>query len=164
MRPDSIRLKRAYRYFLYFVLALLFLSGAVWAYFNYLLPASLDFAASKSWALKIHGAAAMVILVLIGMLLNGHVKFAWRARRNRVNGVLFLTTFGILTLTGYGLYYAGSERLRMWTSWIHLGLGLVLPVLLIAHIWLGRKTRPVGPRRKRRHFPTRIDLSTRAEF
>ncbi len=59
--------------------------------------------------MKIHGAAAMAILVLVGMLLTGHVRFAWRARRNRGNGSLFLGTFGILTVTGYGLYYAGGE-------------------------------------------------------
>ena len=35
-RPDSIRLKRLHRYFLYAVLALLFLSGVAWAYWNYL--------------------------------------------------------------------------------------------------------------------------------
>ena len=40
--------------------------------------------------MKIHGAAAMAILVLVGMLLTGHVRFAWRARRNRGNGSLFL--------------------------------------------------------------------------
>jgi len=146
MRPESIRLKRPHRYVLYLVLALLFFSGLAWAWFNYLLPSDGDFSASKSWALKIHGGAAMAILVLVGTLLNGHVKFAWRARRNRGNGILFLSIFGILTITGYGLYYAGGERLRAWTSWIHLAIGLVLPAFLIAHIWLGRKTRPGGLR------------------
>ena len=62
--------------------------------------------------MKIHGAAAMAILVIVGTLLTGHVRFAWRARRNRGNGSLFLGVFGILTITGYGLYYAGGESLR----------------------------------------------------
>ena len=99
--------------------------------------------------MKTHGAAAMAILVLVGMLLTGHVRFAWRARRNRGNGALFLGTFGILTVTGYGLYYAGGERLRAWTSWIHLALGLALPLLLILHIWLGKRTRPAAQLQKR---------------
>ncbi len=94
--------------------------------------------------MKIHGAAAMAILVLVGMLLTGHVRFAWRARRNRGNGSLFLGTFGILTVTGYGLYYAGGESLRACTSWIHLAVGLALPLLLILHIWLGKRTRPLA--------------------
>src|SRR5215472_17660162 len=104
---------------------------------------------AKTWAMKIHGAAAMAILVLVGMLLTGHVRSAWRARRNRANGSLFLGAFGILTITGYGLYYAGAESLRSWTSWIHLGLGLALPLLLILHIWLGKRTRPPAQVQKR---------------
>ncbi|HEY4639242.1 MAG TPA: hypothetical protein VIG87_04920 [Candidatus Udaeobacter sp.] len=104
---------------------------------------------AKAWTMKIHGAAAMAILVLLGMLLSGHVRFAWRARRNRANGSLFLGAFGILTITGYGLYYAGGETLRAWTSWIHLGVGLALPLFLILHICLGRRTRPATQLQKR---------------
>src|SRR5205823_14753331 len=103
----------------------------------------------KAWAMKVHGAGAMAILVLIGMLLSAHVRFAWRARRNRGNGSLFLGAFGILTVTGYGLYYAGGESLRAWTSWIHLAVGLALPLLLIFHIWLGKRTRPADQLQKR---------------
>ena len=99
--------------------------------------------------MRIHGAAAMAILVLVGMLLAGHVRFAWRARRNRGNGSLFLGCFGILTVTGYGLYYAGGESLRAWTSWIHLAVGLALPLLLVLHIWLGKRTRPAAQPKKR---------------
>lgn len=142
-RPDRIRLRRLQRYFLYAVLALVFFSGVAWAYWNYLAASPADFAISaKAWAMKIHGAAAMAVLVLVGMLLNEHVRLAWRARRNRANGSVFLSGFAFLTITGYGLYYAGGERLRAWTSWVHLAIGLVLPILLLIHILLGRKTRP----------------------
>jgi hypothetical protein len=142
-RPDRIRLKRFPRYFLYAVLALVFLSGVAWAYWNYLTASPGDFEmGAKAWAMKIHGAAAMAVLVLVGMLLNEHVRLAWRARRNRANGSVFLSAFALLTITGYGLYYAGGERLRAWTSWIHLAIGLVLPILLLIHIFLGKKTRP----------------------
>jgi hypothetical protein len=136
---------------LYGVLALLFLTGAAWAYWNYLVASPSDFEMSaKTLAMKVHGAAAMAILVLVGMLLTGHVRSAWRARRNRGNGSLFLSAFGILTVTGYGLYYAGGENLRAWSSWIHLAVGLALPLLLILHIWLGKRMRPAAPLRKRR--------------
>jgi len=149
-RPDSIRLKPLQRYFLYAVVALLFFSGVAWAYWNYLAVSPGDFEKSaKTWAMKLHGAAAMAILVLIGMLLTGHVRFAWRAGRNRLNGSVFLSAFAVLTITGYGLYYAGGERLRAWTSWIHLAIGLVLPILLLIHIFLGRRTRPLGQSRTR---------------
>jgi hypothetical protein len=148
--PDLIRLRPFHRRLLYGVLALLFFSGAAWAYWNDLVSSPGDFEMSaKSWAMRIHGAAAMAILVLVGMLLTGHVRFAWRARRNRGNGSLFLGGFGILTVTGYGLYYAGGESLRAWTSWIHLAVGLALPLLLVLHIWLGKRTRPAAQPKKR---------------
>jgi hypothetical protein len=83
------------------------------------------------------------------MLLSGHVRFAWRADRNRANGSIFLSAFAVLTITGYGLYYAGSERLRAWTSWLHLVVGLALPILLLIHIFLGKRTRPSGQPRTR---------------
>jgi len=143
-------LKRFQRSFLYAVLALLFLTGTAWAYWNYLVPEPRDFESSaKAWAMKIHGGGAMAILVLVGMLLTSHVRFAWRVRRNRGNGSLFLGAFGILTVTGYGLYYAGGESLRAWTSWIHLAVGLALPLLLILHVWLGKRTRPAPQLRNR---------------
>jgi cbb3-type cytochrome oxidase subunit 3 len=146
-------LKRLQSCFLYAVLALVFLSGVAWAYWNYFVTSPGDFEmAAKAWAMKVHGAAAMAVLVLIGMLLNAHVRFAWRARRNRANGSVFLSAFAVLIVTGYGLYYAGGERLRAWTSWIHLAIGLVLPILLLIHIFLGRRTRPG------------VDSSTRSRF
>jgi hypothetical protein len=158
LRPDSIRLKRLHRYFLYAVLALLFLSGAAWAYWSYLVASPGDFeAGAKSWTMKIHGAAAMAILVLVGIVLNGHVKFAWRAGRNRINGSMFIGAFALLTVTGYVLYYAGGEKLRAWTSWIHLSAGLILPILLLIHILLGKRTRPVT-QHKHHHSPARIDI------
>jgi magnesium-transporting ATPase (P-type) len=149
-RGEPIPLKRVQRCFLYTIVALLFLSGTLWAYWNYLIPKSGDFEVSaKAWAMKIHGGAAMAILVLIGMLLTVHVRFAWRVRRNRGNGSLFLGAFGILAVTGYVLYYAGGESLRTWSSWIHLGVGLALPLLLVLHIWLGKRTRPTPQLRNR---------------
>src|SRR5437016_10494156 len=149
-RLDSIRLKRLQRYSLYAVLAPLFLSGVAWTYWNYLAASPGDFETNaKAWTMKIHGAAAMAVLVLIGMLLSGHVRFAWRARRNRVNGSVFLSAFAVLTITGYGLYYAGGEKLRAWTSWVHLAVGMALPILLLIHIFLGRRTRPSGQSRTR---------------
>jgi len=142
-RPELIRLKHLQRYFLYAVLALLFLSGIAWACSTYLAASPPDFEANlKTWAMKIHGAAAMAVLVLIGMLLTGHIRFAWRARRNRANGSIFVTVLALLVITGYGLYYAGGERLRAWTSWIHLAVGLALPIFLLFHISLGKRTRP----------------------
>jgi hypothetical protein len=163
MRPDSIRFTRAHRSLVYATLGVLFLSGAAWAWLNYFTVAPDDFgSASKSIAMKIHGGAAMAVLVLIGIVLNGHVKFAWRAGRNRINGAIFLGAFALLTGTGYGLYYAGGEKLRALTSWIHLSAGLILPILLLIHVLLGRRTR-AATERKHHHSPARVDITGQAQ-
>ena len=70
-----------------------------------------------------------------------HVNRGWQSRRNRTSGGGLLTAFGILTLTGCGLYYAGGEKLRAWTGFIHLWLGLALPIFIALHVWLGHRSR-----------------------
>ncbi|HEY1770128.1 MAG TPA: hypothetical protein VGG02_07720 [Chthoniobacterales bacterium] len=146
MRRDAVRLRPWTRWLLYLASGALFVTGIAWAGLRYLIPETEEWTGPwKADALKIHGAFAMVLLVLVGMLLSTHVRVAWRARRNRSNGVFFLSSLGLLVVTGYGLYYFGDERLRSWTSWIHLGVGALLPVFFILHVWLGRKTR-IGDR------------------
>ncbi len=46
----------------------------------------------------------------------------------------------VLVLTAFGLYYLGSESLRQWASWLHVGVGAVLPALFLVHILVGRRS------------------------
>lgn len=147
MRRNSVKLSRQHRAWLYSVTVALYLTGAVWAWLHYLRAPTDEFAARspmEPWMLKLHGAGAMLILLVLGTLLPGHVRSAWHARRNRLNGTALLAVFAFLTASGYGLYYFGDERWRSWTSWSHLGMGLALPAIIILHIWTGRRS---GPRR-----------------
>lgn len=144
MKRRGIQLSPRHRRWFYTVTVLLFLSGAAWALFGWLAERNesrADFFRSlKPWSLKLHGAAAMAFLVAMGILIPTHLKRGWQAQRNRGNGVLFVSVIAILVLTGYGLYYFGDERWRTVTSWTHLSLGLVSPVFLAWHIWLGRRS------------------------
>jgi hypothetical protein len=152
MRPDSIRLGRRDKLAFYSVLGVVFASGVIWAWLHYFGLAENEFGPSpaKAWVLMIHGLFAALSLTLIGFLLPLHVKYAWRADRNRANGVFFIAIIALLIGTGYALYYIGNERLRSWTSWVHLGIGLTFPFLLILHIWRGRLSRKA----KRLHHHT----------
>jgi hypothetical protein len=89
---------------------------------------------SEPLLMKIHGAAAMVALVAIGSLLAFHVPGGWAERRSRPSGSAMLVICALLTLTGYLLYYAGAETARDISSYVHLALGLALPVVLGAHL------------------------------
>ena len=81
---------------------------------------------------------AMVTLLLLGALLPLHMQRAWRRGRNRLTAIVMLATNCLLIVTSFGLYYASSELLRPWTSNIHIGIGLCLPVLFFVHVLIGR--------------------------
>ena len=142
MKRRGLQLSRRHRLTLYTASLLLFVSGAAWAWANHLdetAQAGEVLRGFKPWLLKIHGFSAMVFVLLLGTLLAGHVRRAWHARKNRKNGVFFLTAISLLTLSGYALYYLGDESWRNATSQFHLWLGLAAPVLLFFHIRTGRK-------------------------
>jgi hypothetical protein len=141
MHRNSVKLSGRHKAWLFSAMALLYVTGAGWGWFHYLTKSPDEFGGRlpvESWSLKIHGAAAMIILVLLGTLIPGHVRFAWHARRNRVNGAGLMAFLGFLIVSGYGLYYFGDERLRAWASVSHLWIGLALPAILVFHIWRGR--------------------------
>lgn len=138
---NSLRLSPRLRYAVYAVIALLFLTGAGWWFADRLK----ETAESEKWQsvaanlLMLHGAAAMIALLLFGAIFADHVQKSWRRRKNRVMGVILLGTVTILITTAFGLYYSGSETVRPWVSWAHLLVGLVLPMLLLFHIFSGRR-------------------------
>ena len=122
------------------VFAILFATGSAWwvaqAYVGR--DNSPIVASAAPWLLKVHGAAAMAALAVLGTLYPLHIIRGWRARRNRVWGGVLAAVCGVLVATGYLLYYAGGETVREAASAIHIWLGLGFPVVLIVHIWRGR--------------------------
>ena len=124
-------LTRPHRALLYATGAILILTGIVWALLHYLADERVAVPAN-ALLMKIHGAAAMVALLLLGALLP-HVAAGWRLLRNRQSGITLITLNGLMIATGYLLYYAGGETLRQGASVLHLTLGTLLAVLLLAH-------------------------------
>jgi hypothetical protein len=143
MRPDNIRLKPRLRASFYAVFAVLFATGAAWWTLHTLIHA--EGGADSSVApilLKAHGAAAMIFLVVLGILYPVHIKRGWVARRNVRSGSVLVALCLLLIITGYLLYYAGGESAREWASRAHGWLGLAMPLIIGAHIWRGRRLRP----------------------
>ena len=125
------------------LLAGLVLSGSVWLVYHHLVPLASDIGAHpvEAWSLRLHGALAMAVLVFVGMLLPAHAWPAWRRNLNRGSGGVMLAVMLLLTVTGYLLYYAGLPAIRETASWLHWGLGLAVPALLVAHMLLGGRWR-----------------------
>jgi magnesium-transporting ATPase (P-type) len=142
MKRRGLQLSRGHKFMIYAVSLALFLSGVFWAWIQHLDEAGKageGLRQAKTWLIEIHGFSAMVFVLLFGTLLASHVRRAWHARKNRNNGVFFLTSVGLLTLSGYALYYVGNENWRNTVSDFHLWLGIAAPTFLFWHIWFGRR-------------------------
>ena len=116
-----MRLKNAFRFALYGVFALLFVSGAAWIYADQMKNnTEMDtemWQQAAAFLLSMHGGAAMITLMLLGALGPMHVQRAWRAKKNRVTGVASIAMYGLLIATAFGL---------------------AVPAVITAHIMVGR--------------------------
>ena len=141
MRRRGFRLSRRQQWLVYVSGSALWFTGICWAWIQHLDKAGRAGDALrqiKPWLLEIHGFSAVTFVLVLGTLLPTHVRRAWHAHKNRGNGVCFLLATGLLTLSGYALYYLGNEHWRAVTSRIHLWLGVAIPALLLWHIFSGR--------------------------
>jgi hypothetical protein len=145
-----VRLSAGHRQWVYWTAAALFASGALWLVFHYFLQVEGQFGPAphplEQWWLRMHGAAAMLALVVVGSLLPIHLRRGWHQRRNLPLGIMLSSVLLLLTLTGYALYYVGSEDARPWIGVLHWGIGMLAPFALVWHIARGRTAaRPVQP-------------------
>lgn len=159
MRSDHLRLSPRLRFWTYASFGVVFASGLLWWVLQQWGRTETEFGPAAhpaaAWVLRLHGAAAMLVLVVLGVLLPLHVRRAWRVRKNRFSGAGMLVFCALLIATGWLLYYASGENIRPTVSAIHLWTGLGLPLFLIVHIWLGRRARRHSqiqmPHHHRRH-------------
>jgi len=118
------------------------LSGVLWLWFHYYVRVEGDFGPTlhplEPWWLRVHGISAAAFLIGFGSVLPGHVRRAWNAARNRLTGTVFFAVMVTLILTGYLLYYVGSESTRELMSLFHWSIGLAFPLLTLLHVWRGR--------------------------
>lgn len=150
MRRDPLRFSRRLRWWFYSVFAALFISGAAWLAIL-LTQRSSDAESSihpaQPTLMKLHGAAAMAALFLLGVLLPLHIRRGWKAGRNRSTGSVLIALCALLIVSGYALYYVGDEHTRHLSAVIHDALGVIFPASLAWHIVIGRKSRRAVPAR-----------------
>jgi hypothetical protein len=120
------RLHPALRLTLYVLFGALLATGVAWE--------AMSPGASAALVMKIHGAAGMLTLVVLGMLLAQHVPVGWAEHRNRKSGVVMLGAAAWLAMTGYLLYYAGSEALRWYAAQSHLWVGIAAAAIVGFHV------------------------------
>jgi len=144
VRRDSLKLSSRHRRWFYLVFGVLFVSGATWLALHRWGATETEFGAQQNpaepWLLRLHGAAAMATLVILGTMIPLHLRRSWRARRNRRTGVVITSVCVLLIVSGYFLYYAGGDTMRRAAVYGHDVLGLALPVIVIWHIFRGRRS------------------------
>jgi len=140
----GVKVGRRQRSALYAVSALLWSTGAAYWLLERAAAGEELGAASAAWRprlLALHGAGAVLFLVILGTLLPHHVRRAWRAGANRWSGAVAIGTGAVLTTTGWLLYYAGDEGVRAVAIAVHDLVGLALPLALLLHVARGRAWR-----------------------
>lgn len=117
--------------------AALWLSGAAWLLLHYYGQVEGEFGSETNplepWMLRLHGLALIPALLGFGGLFVVHVPKGWKDRRQRNIGLGLTALVGLLIVTGYLLYYLGSDGLREWASLIHWCIGLAVPIIFIWH-------------------------------
>jgi hypothetical protein len=136
---STLRLKSSFRYAIYAGFAVLFLTGAGWFVADWLKDGDEIWQQVAANMLMVHGGVAMLTLMALGALIPLHFLRAWRAGKNLVSGSIMAAFNAVLIVTAFGLYYLGSEAVRPWLSWIHIGAGLCIALMFPIHILLGRK-------------------------
>lgn len=149
-----MKVGRRQRVALYAVAALLWLSGAGhWLLGRTAESSGGDSLAAAEWRhrmLALHGAGAMLFLVVLGSLVPNHLRRTWRAGANRASGLVAVGIAAWLGTTGWILYYGGGEQLRAAAVVGHDLVGFLLPLALLLHVVLGRRWRRDFLRRARR--------------
>lgn len=121
--------------------AVLVLTGAGWLLADWQKDVNELWQQIAANMLMVHGGTAMLTLLLLGALIPVHLRRSWRSGKNLVSGSIMAAFNAVLIVTAFGLYYLGSDAVRPWMSWIHLGSGFSLGLLFPLHIWLGRRAR-----------------------
>jgi len=154
-----MRLSHGHLRWVYASAIALFASGVLWLLFHYFVQVHGELGdrphALEVWWLRLHGAAAMLMLAVLGSLLPIHMRRGWHQRKNLVPGISLSALALLLIISGYALYYFGSEETRPWISAFHWVLGLGAPLLLVWHIASGRRAQAL--KQAEHHTPQTSD-------
>ncbi len=133
------RLRRPQRLAVYWVSTFLVLTGLLWLYYFYFVRVVDQFGFEnphplQSYWLIGHALLALPAVWIFGSLWHIHIKLGWRARTRRWSGGTFWTLVLWMSLSGYSLYYIGSDDVRRWLSLSHWIAGGPALVVFFLHI------------------------------
>lgn len=141
----SLRVPKSIKRLLIISLTASFVSGCLFFVLNTWITIEGDFGPEKHpWqfsTLKIHAAAAFAMMLLYGAFWGSHVPLAWRTKKSRNSGIGITVFIAIQIVSAYLLYYLANEFARSLTGWIHISVGLSLPIILALHIRAAKRSK-----------------------
>ncbi len=142
MARVNLKIPWHYRTWLFLFILVSWVTGVTFFILNRWVEIEGEFGPEKHPAqatfLKVHGAAAFLMMITYGYLLATHVPAGYRSKRQRVLGLSLVAAQGFLILTAYGLYYVGGEDFHVLIGYAHASVGFLFPFLLVTHIVTGR--------------------------
>ncbi|MEK6637280.1 MAG: hypothetical protein AABY88_04270 [Pseudomonadota bacterium] len=117
--------------------AILWLTGAAWVLLHYFGEIAGEFGPetnpAQPWLLRIHGLVLIPAILVGGSLLTVHIPKGWKDKSQKIGGIVLTVFFASLIISGYMLYYIGSDDLRNLSSMFHWIVGILAPASFIWH-------------------------------
>jgi hypothetical protein len=128
---------------IYVVLGGLWATGCLWLILDQFFAHPGPFGpAPHPWQpglLLLHGIAAIIGTYLLGWVTARHVLRWWPARRRRLSGTLLAAMLGMLTVSGFALFFVSDDRGQRFASLSHDVLGVGVTVFGIQHWFFARR-------------------------
>lgn len=132
--------------FIFALVFVLFLTGV------FLTPTTLEFRMQWDmiWRLTsdqrllvvaLHVGASFVMMLVIGALWSVHMRRGWRIRRHYRSGILLVSLWIFLMVSGLGIYYVSNEKGLLITSLIHLLAGYLVFIVFFFHVVCSRMSK-----------------------
>ncbi len=147
--PQRIVMSGLQRWAIYSLTASLWLSGCLWLYLDQMARHRDAFGGERSpWQsamLTAHGVLAIAGMYLLGWVTTRHIAYWWNLDRRRASGSFLSSVLGILTISGFALFFLSDDRWQQCTAIVHDVLGVAVAILIIQHWFLFRRASSQPP-------------------
>lgn len=93
---------------------------------------ALSFKPLGRWPLVLHGISGTGLAIGFGLLMQSHIRAAWRMKKHRVSGGLMVSLLTLLIVSGLLLYY-GGETIHDINRQLHIVLGVAFTGMILWH-------------------------------
>ena len=149
--PQRIIMSGNQRWIIYTLTTALWLSGSLWLYLDQLAKHRDPFGSERNpWQsamLTAHGVLAVAAIYLLGWVTARHIAYWWNLDRRRISGSFLSGVLGLLSISGFALFFLSDDRWQQYAAIVHDVLGVAVAMLVIPHWFLFRRASPLPPAR-----------------